>query len=241
MLESYQHESSFFVTLTYDKEHIPEDGSLRLRDVQLFLKRLREQVSPERIRYYVVGEYGDRSMRPHYHLCLFGLRDPNMVSLCWPSGMVHVGSLTPQSASYVCGYVCKGMTKEEDVRLGGRRPEFARMSLRPGIGAGAVAVIAAAVNTKGGAEYVVRHGDVPGVVRAEGEKWPLGRYLLARLRAEAGYDFSEGIPGHEVKLRELQAELLIVGARDARESKRLQTARRAKMLRSISRSKKGIL
>lgn len=241
MLESYQHESSFFVTLTYSPEHYPSDGSVSVRHLQLFLKRLRTDIAPAKIRYYAVGEYGDRSGRAHYHLVIFGLRDVGAIGRAWRFGMIHVGTVTPQSAGYVASYVCKKMTKEDDARLGGRRPEFARMSLRPGLGAGAVPVIAAAVNTKGGAEYVVSNGDVPGVVRAEGEKWPLGRYLLAKLREAAGYGDGGALPGYDVKMRELQAELSIVGARDAREGKRLQTARRAHVLHSINRSKKGVL
>lgn len=38
--------SAAFVTLTYDKEHLPEDGSLVKKDVSDFMKRLRESVGP---------------------------------------------------------------------------------------------------------------------------------------------------------------------------------------------------
>lgn len=244
MLECYQHEASYFITLTYAPEFLPCDGSVNVRHAQLFLKRLRRRMHPRKMRYFIVGEYGDRSKRPHYHLLLFGAVTREELVSSWRFGLIHVGTVTPQSAGYVAGYVVKGMTKEEDARLEGLHPEFARMSLGRtagnGIGAGAVKEIARVVNTTGGAAYVVREGSVPGVVRAEGEKWPLGRYLMRLVAEAAGYE-SGDLPGYNVKLRERQSELLIVGARDLREGKRLQSDRRAKILHSIARSKKGIL
>lgn len=83
-----------YVTLTYATENLPPGGSLCLRDVQLFMKRLRiwqERVynrltKPEqerfypngpKIRFFVGGEYGETNGRPHYHALLFnvGFRD----------------------------------------------------------------------------------------------------------------------------------------------------------------------
>ena len=40
--EARMHEDNCFVTLTYDKEHLPDDGSLRPRDFVLFMKQLRQ-------------------------------------------------------------------------------------------------------------------------------------------------------------------------------------------------------
>ena len=41
LLEMRSYQYSYFVTLTYNDEVIPEKGSLRKKDLQLFLKRLR--------------------------------------------------------------------------------------------------------------------------------------------------------------------------------------------------------
>lgn len=43
--------------------------SLNKRDVQLFLKRLRN--AGFHFQYFGCGEYGDLSARPHYHLLIF--------------------------------------------------------------------------------------------------------------------------------------------------------------------------
>ena len=77
---------SIFLTLTYDDEHLPMHGSLIKQDIQKFFKRLWWKVSTEKLRYYVVGEYGSTCpyheiencpkcgplQRPHYHAIIFG-------------------------------------------------------------------------------------------------------------------------------------------------------------------------
>lgn len=161
MHESKLWSSNCFVTLTYDDEHLPPLASLRYRDVQLFHKRLR-RVSP--FRFFVVGEYGEELGRPHYHGCYFGyfpsdakrlralsaekhcVYESQELSKAWGLGHVHLGSLTYQSARYCAGYIFKKQygDRAEDrykrVDADGVwhpiEPEFARMSLRPGIGRG---------------------------------------------------------------------------------------------------------
>lgn len=47
---------------------------LYYRDAQLFIKRLRKYIDKyfhEKVRYYIIGEYGTSSLRPHWHLLLF--------------------------------------------------------------------------------------------------------------------------------------------------------------------------
>lgn len=71
-----------FVTLTYNDKHMPLYGALSYFDHwQSFLKRLRERLSPLRIRYFVVGEYGELNLRPHYHVIIFGYDFPDKVYL----------------------------------------------------------------------------------------------------------------------------------------------------------------
>lgn len=88
MLELGYHEQSYFVTLTYDDEHLPQNqvvdietgeissnGTLVKRDVQLFMKRLRKNYKfDNEIRYFFAGEYGSQTYRPHYHAIIFGLK-----------------------------------------------------------------------------------------------------------------------------------------------------------------------
>lgn len=202
MLEAAQYEDNSFLTLTYDDEHLPPDGSLQPKDAQDWLKRFRKAIEPFRVRYYLVGEYGDASNRPHYHLALFGYpacnfgnsryshRD-NCCPVCdlvrdtWAKGHVFVGKLETSSAQYIAGYVTKKMTAKDDPRLKGRYPEFARMSLRPGIGADAMHEVASTLM-----EFNLEsaQSDVPSALRHGTRELPLGRYLRRKLRLMVGKD-----------------------------------------------------
>lgn len=66
------HEDSSFITLTYDEEHLPPSGSLDVKHFQDFMKRLRFDISPKRVRFFHAGEYGEKRRRPHYHAIIFG-------------------------------------------------------------------------------------------------------------------------------------------------------------------------
>lgn len=52
---------------------VPEFYTLSKRDLQLFMKRLRKEFPEIKLRYYAAGEYGDKTLRPHYHLIVYGL------------------------------------------------------------------------------------------------------------------------------------------------------------------------
>jgi hypothetical protein len=171
--ESKMHEHSSFVTLTYNDDSLPPGGSLDLRDLQLFMKRLRKsrvaggQVTP--VRFFAGGEYGELNNRPHYHLLLFNCRFSNLVEVgtgvggqtlytsdelfgLWPRGFHTIGAVTMQSAQYCAKYAMKKLNRgstdeslarfqeryqvfDENGEVFDRRPEFAVMSRRPGIGA----------------------------------------------------------------------------------------------------------
>lgn len=159
--EAQMHECNSFITLTYSEESLPPSGSLVYRDFQLFMKRLRK-VFPG-ARFYMCGEYGERTKRPHYHACLFGVDFPDkrefmrtssgsiiytsatLVRL-WPHGHSSIGDVNFESAAYVARYVMKKATgslaKQSYSRVDPDtgemfevEPEFNRMSLKPGIGA----------------------------------------------------------------------------------------------------------
>lgn len=229
LLESMKHAESCFLTLTYDDKHLPAGGTLVPRDVQLFMKRLRKKIRDEdiylagdgepwfrKIRYYFVGEYGDNSLRPHYHAALFGVSPfhTQLVQEAWGKGHVMLGDLTPHSAQYIVGYVTKKMTAKDDPRLNGRYPEFARMSLRPGIGAVAIDDIAAVIKSPFALQSLLDDGDVPNALKIGGRSLPLSRYLRKKLRQVIGVyninpvtgEVSHGAP--KEKIHELEQKLL---------------------------------
>lgn len=151
MHESKMHDDSSFLTLTYDDEYLPKDGSLSVLDFQGFMKRLRDRLKPLRVRFFACGEYGEKLSRPHYHVILFGYAFPDRVRLesssksqlfrspflekVWTAGWSSLGDVTFDSASYVSNYATKKVVGEKaKAHYQGRRPEFLLMSRRPGIG-----------------------------------------------------------------------------------------------------------
>ena len=126
--------SAYFITLTYEDEKLSfgeTHPTLVKSDLQNFFKRLRKRIYPNKIRYYAVGEYGTRTLRPHYHIILFNLPN-NMVEeiqLSWQNGFVQIGTVNRASVHYVTKYhVNKNIFPE------GSEQSFATMSRKPGIG-----------------------------------------------------------------------------------------------------------
>lgn len=208
LLESLMHTDNAFITLTYSPENLPENGTLVPKHLTDYIKRLRKNYG-QAIRYYAVGEYGDKSCRPHYHIAAFGIHFQNSaIGKSWKYGHIHSGTITKDSAQYIASYTVKKLTSKDDARLCGRYPEFARMSRKPGIGAGAVAKIARDLETKEGSELIAKMLDVPSTITHDGKQWPIGRYLKQRLRDEIGYEnLGNDTPETQARAAEMQVLL----------------------------------
>lgn len=133
--EELIHNRSTFVTLTYDPSTMPVTPSgymsLCKDDVQRFLKRLRFNTGIKTIRYYICGEYGSKSWRPHYHGILFDA-EPEAINKAWAMGHCHFGTVTGDSIAYTLKYMDKDgkvPAHAKDDRL----PEFALMSKNMGL------------------------------------------------------------------------------------------------------------
>lgn len=151
MHEASLHEDNCFLTLTYSDDFLPVDGSLDKSHFQLFLKRFRRSYESVRIRYFMCGEYGENFSRPHYHACIFGfdfsdkslfkrgeykLYTSDILDRLWGMGHCTIGDLSFDSAAYVARYCVKKVTgTRAKEHYAGRQPEYATMSLKPGIGA----------------------------------------------------------------------------------------------------------
>lgn len=150
--ESKCFEDNCFVTLTYAPEFLPEGGTLVRKHLQDFIKRLRNHHPDRKIRVFYCGEYGSQLSRPHYHLCLFNFDFLDKEKFCkiqgnwsytskslsklWSMGHASVTGFSFETAAYVARYCTKKISGSQAVdHYQGRLPEFAGMSLKPGIGA----------------------------------------------------------------------------------------------------------
>lgn len=154
--------SVYFVTLTYSPEFVPLTDPLYLRtlrkkDVQLFMKRLRKY-EDDGLKYFAVGEYGSRSYRPHYHLILFNVMDVRHIRKSWKFGEVHIGNDFSNGAIRYClKYMYKkGMVPAFDGDL--RLPEFRIMSNKLGLSYLTPAVVKWHLKDFRNRQYVVSNG-----------------------------------------------------------------------------------
>lgn len=167
-LESYCHRESLFLTLTIADEHLRPrgtQGSVCKRDVELFLKRLRERAlrcDGAAIRFDAVSEYSPQLYRPHYHLIVYGWwpadarqwargKSGHMefvsetLTQLWGKGRVTFQPFSAGAASYMAGHNSSKLMGQlapdgplfdgSGAFAGVREPEFHWCSRHPGIGA----------------------------------------------------------------------------------------------------------
>lgn len=168
MDECSLHEQNCMITLTYNDDCLPSPPSVSRREVQLFMKSLRDRIKPLRIRFFACGEYGKLHGRPHYHIIIFGwfpsdarqffidhgvqLYRSKLLESVWDKGFSSVGKVTLDAAKYCAKYLNKFKFRnlpgasisrvvvdgEETPFYDALYPPFVQMSNRPGIGFGCV-------------------------------------------------------------------------------------------------------
>jgi len=170
--EEKEHQTAFFITLTYDNWHIPISKNnfmtLKKADLQKFWKRLRKR-NINKIKYYACGEYGGKTKRPHYHAIAFGIDSIDFIFDSWTLGRVHVGNVTNKSIAYCCKYIDKGKTVPMHAR-DDRIKEFSVQSQNLGIN-----YLTKSIKNYYGKDYKRYH-----VIR-DGYKHPLPRYYRKQL------------------------------------------------------------
>lgn len=182
--EASLHSENCFLTLTLDDEHLATQ-SLCHRIYQLFMKRLRKALRMKRfaktiaiseslyytadmglrpipqLKYYMAGEYGSKTRRPHFHACMFGIdfldkkyyatgkggskiHTSATLDEIWQQGFSTIGAVTYESAAYIARYIMAKKTGDNapkyyehiDLETGeitDLTPEYNRMSLKSAI------------------------------------------------------------------------------------------------------------
>lgn len=207
--------------MTYDEDHIPygeilkgyqsiQSQTVSKRDVQLFLKRLRKAYKKP-IKYFIAGEYGDRTKRPHYHGIFFGLKPEDgqwyknqkgnsyfkseWLTNLWGKGFVDFSPAAPGSYAYVAQYVNKkaiGAEQNAKYWMQGREPEFRIMS--KGIGE----------------KYLKEHMneilETDNITCAGGRQKRPPRYFDKLLDKDTSQDAESYFKAHSDELREVRAK-----------------------------------
>lgn len=180
---------AYFVTLTYDENHVPLDNPiyekgypdrgdnvvhvqkvLKPRDLTLYLKLLRKRYalqSKNSIRYFAVGEYGTKFKRPHYHIIMLNCDNPALIQDAWGRGHVDIRPLRSiRSVAYCLKYLYKS-----NVYKPAGAPAFSRMS--KGLGANYITAEVANYHKSELSNVVVSTSD--------GIKLPLPKYFKDKI------------------------------------------------------------
>lgn len=188
--EARESGSAAFVTLTY--KHEPNE--FRYRDVALMLKRFRKALwkhERETVRFFCVGEYGDRFGRRHWHLIFFFRQGHRMRRMKqgelwehWPHGWAAIedlrGERIEQKVRYCVMYALK------DYSGSGRESPRVRSSLKPALGASYFERLA----KQCALERTCPTGDycLPGIVWKQGHK--AGQMQTFRMKGAAARTFA---------------------------------------------------
>lgn len=135
--ESKYHLENSFITLTFDDKILIQGNKYGAKPnfkykieaskeyFTKFIKRLRKKFPDKKITYYHVGEYGERTKRPHHHVLLFGINfnedrkeaelsksgKPQYFSQTledlWGCGRTRIQDVMPNNIIYIAGYNAK--------------------------------------------------------------------------------------------------------------------------------------
>lgn len=114
--EAKESVTSFFMTITYSDENLVCDSDgvsvLCYDHLRAFHKATRKLGF--KYKYFSVGEYGEKSNRPHYHMLVFSLSSNfnyDLFEKCWKYGFIQYGYLNEATIKYCT----KDMLKEVDL------------------------------------------------------------------------------------------------------------------------------
>ena len=154
-LECQKSDFNWFITFTYDDNHLPSDGSLEPKHMKTFINSLRKCYEREPylwkgIKYFYCGEYGPTTGRPHFHMILMNCPlDTNKFYGChidgnfkehfksrqlekwWKYGFIDIAKEEWSNAAYVARYCMKKQLNKEYEAMG-KYPE--RVWMSKGIG-----------------------------------------------------------------------------------------------------------
>lgn len=183
LLESRDHPFSRVVTLTYADQK-KQEGELYYKDIQNFLKIHRnnelERGRNTPVRYFVCGEYGEKSGHAHWHMVLFGEKSCqpewmkeavfcNLKGWSDTHGFVTCMRLVPASAAYTVGYTLK---------KGENQSPFMRLSLKPSIAFTRIDQFAQETFKSAGQRVIPN----PSWIKVDGKGYPLNDGALKRFQ-----------------------------------------------------------
>lgn len=145
--ESNYHKKACFITLTFDNKILLDKNSKAAKYganasfvfninnskeyFKKFIKRLRKKFSDKSITFYHVGEYGEKTKRPHHHAIIYGINFEEdrfemeksksgktqyfskTLSELWACGRTSIQDINKANTIYICQYSLKKFKNNE--------------------------------------------------------------------------------------------------------------------------------
>ena len=202
LFELHDYDTAAFVTLTYDDEHLPANGSLNKQQLQDYFDTFQHKVEYQKgikLRFFAAGEYGDHTHRCHYHAIMYGLNpdpfdknnDRKLIAESWKycSPLMFewnrhdynknaINFVTRETIQYVAGYVQKKLKsyRAEEYKALGIEAPFKIQSRGLGI------------------NYAKENADIlreNGFTYYNGKKVRIPRYFREKLQIEKDFEETE--------------------------------------------------
>lgn len=168
----------YFLTFTYNNEHLPESREKAVLDIQAFSKQLGRKLG-FKPRFYFTSENGEENNRLHFHGLIFNVPFQfvrnrlieEILESCWHRGFINCQVASGKTFNYVSKYV----TKDIDVTKKDCWKTIQVFSKRPALGL-------PAKSNKSLSGYL-NNCDVP-CLHFDGFSYPLPRYLRTKLLSD---------------------------------------------------------
>lgn len=105
----------YFLTLTYDNEHLPDDGLCHKEDLKKFLNNLNTSFGLK-MRYFATSDYGSINNRAHYHAIILSSCKvtADQINRIWKKGFVYLKSCNTENIKYTLRYTVKKVPFEKN-------------------------------------------------------------------------------------------------------------------------------
>lgn len=169
LLSEYdRYPNSLFITLTFDNDNLKKFEKEPNKAVLLFLDRMRKRFGKS-IRHFIIGEFGEKSSRFHYHGILFNvpeLMDVDVLSCLWKYGYTYIGWCNKKTIRYILKYIVKIDPKTN------KQKKIPRLVCSRGIGLNFINQYS---------DSPIKSNLSPFITSDKGYKIPLPRYLKQKL------------------------------------------------------------
>lgn len=211
LMEYEYNKECYFLTLTYNDENVPV--SLQKSHCQKFIKRLRNTFDFLNVKYFICGEYGEKTYRPHYHAIIFGVDflNPNIfkpkkydnnnhfysdkLNDLWSFGYVIYAKANSSNIGYTTRYTYKKVGTDKKLKDFGLQDTFLLCSHKLGL------------------DYFLKNKDEiinRGCLYFNGQQYSIPRYFLKKLEVIDGESLKKIKRRNEIKANKMAASYSLV-------------------------------